>query len=233
MIDHIDLFSGIGGFSLGLEKTGGFRTIAFVDNDPFCQRVLAKHWPDVGIFSDVREITWNENESSLEDSRVRTSPSRKHTERPWGYMENDQDSGSNTGGSSTKSGQTGESERTSKPYSIEDWTSFFAISPKSGMMRNGMLYPLPPLDLPSNETGSGSSFIPWGTPTVRDYKDSGNISGVPVKALLGRQVKSFAGKMESPGCVHPEFHLWVQGYDPRWNELEQLGTPSSRKSRRH
>lgn len=53
----LDLFSGIGGFSLGLERTGGFRTVAFCEIDPFCRRVLAKHWPDVPIHGDVRTLT--------------------------------------------------------------------------------------------------------------------------------------------------------------------------------
>lgn len=54
MLRVLDLFSGIGGFSLGLERTGGFRTVAFCEIDPFCQRVLRKHWPDVPIYDDVR-----------------------------------------------------------------------------------------------------------------------------------------------------------------------------------
>tara|TARA_R110002074_G_C12558458_1_gene667643 strand:- start:34722 stop:35417 length:696 start_codon:yes stop_codon:yes gene_type:complete len=49
----LDLFSGIGGFSLGLERTGGFETVAFCEIDPFCQKVLAKHWPEVPIYDDV------------------------------------------------------------------------------------------------------------------------------------------------------------------------------------
>lgn len=53
----LDLFSGIGGFSLGLERTGGFETVAFCEIDPFCRRVLAKHWPDVRQYEDVRELT--------------------------------------------------------------------------------------------------------------------------------------------------------------------------------
>src|SRR6185437_15435740 len=53
----LDLFSGIGGFSLGLERTGGFETVAFCEIDPFCRRVLAKYWPEVPIYDDIRELT--------------------------------------------------------------------------------------------------------------------------------------------------------------------------------
>ena len=53
----LDLFSGIGGFSLGLERTGGFRTVAFCEIDPFCRKVLKKHWPDVHCYEDVRTLT--------------------------------------------------------------------------------------------------------------------------------------------------------------------------------
>ena len=53
----LDLFSGIGGFSLGLERTGGFRTAAFCEIDPYCRRVLAKHWPEVPCYDDIRTLT--------------------------------------------------------------------------------------------------------------------------------------------------------------------------------
>ena len=55
----LDLFSGIGGFSLGLERTGGFETIAFCEIDLFCRKVLNKHWPDVPIYEDIRELDGN------------------------------------------------------------------------------------------------------------------------------------------------------------------------------
>jgi DNA (cytosine-5)-methyltransferase 1 len=57
MLRVLDLFSGIGGFSLGLERTGGFQTVAFCEIEPFCRKVLRKHWPDVPIYDDVRNLT--------------------------------------------------------------------------------------------------------------------------------------------------------------------------------
>jgi DNA (cytosine-5)-methyltransferase 1 len=48
----IELFSGIGGIALA-EEWAGIETVAFCERDPFCQKVLNKHWPDVPIFEDV------------------------------------------------------------------------------------------------------------------------------------------------------------------------------------
>ena len=52
----LDLFSGIGGFSLGLERAG-HSTVAFCEVDHFCQRVLKKHWPHVPCYGDIRTLT--------------------------------------------------------------------------------------------------------------------------------------------------------------------------------
>jgi DNA (cytosine-5)-methyltransferase 1 len=57
MIKVLDLFSGVGGFSLGLERTGGFQTVAFCEIDPFCRAVLRKHWLDVPQYEDVRNLS--------------------------------------------------------------------------------------------------------------------------------------------------------------------------------
>lgn len=52
---HLSLFSGIGGLDLAAEWAG-FETVAFVERDPYCQRVLAKRWPGVPIIDDVRQV---------------------------------------------------------------------------------------------------------------------------------------------------------------------------------
>ena len=50
------LFAGIGGFELGLERTGGFETKWQCEIDPFCLKVLAKNWPDVKRFTDIKKM---------------------------------------------------------------------------------------------------------------------------------------------------------------------------------
>ena len=52
-LTHGSLFAGIGGFDLGFERAG-FKTVWQVEIDPFCRKVLEKHWPNVQRFDDVR-----------------------------------------------------------------------------------------------------------------------------------------------------------------------------------
>lgn len=57
MMRVLDLFSGVGGFALGLERSGGFETVAFCEIEEFPRRVLAKHWPNVPCYDDVRALS--------------------------------------------------------------------------------------------------------------------------------------------------------------------------------
>lgn len=53
--EHIDLFSGIGGFALAAERTG-FTTRVFCEKDHYCRAILKKHWPEVPIIEDIRDF---------------------------------------------------------------------------------------------------------------------------------------------------------------------------------
>lgn len=56
MLRVLDLFSGIGGFSLGFERAG-MTTAGFCEIDPHCRRVLARHWPETPIHDDIRTLS--------------------------------------------------------------------------------------------------------------------------------------------------------------------------------
>lgn len=55
---HLDLFSGIGGFALAA-RWAGFKTVAFCEIDPFCRKVLNKHWPLVPIAHDIKTFSYH------------------------------------------------------------------------------------------------------------------------------------------------------------------------------
>ena len=61
----LDLFSGIGGFSIGLESVG-METVAFCEQNAFCQKILAQHWPTLPIHSDITELNGYEYRGSVE-----------------------------------------------------------------------------------------------------------------------------------------------------------------------
>jgi DNA (cytosine-5)-methyltransferase 1 len=54
-VNHLDLFSGIGGFALAA-RWAGIETVAFCEIDPFCRQVLKKHWPGVLKYMDIRDV---------------------------------------------------------------------------------------------------------------------------------------------------------------------------------
>lgn len=55
MLNVLDIFSGIGGFSIGLEAAS-MQTVAFCEINPFCRKILTRHWPSIPIFSDITTI---------------------------------------------------------------------------------------------------------------------------------------------------------------------------------
>ena len=61
----LDLFSGIGGFSLGLEWAG-MSTVAMCEKDPYCRKILAKHWPHLTIHEDIRNLDGKQYADSID-----------------------------------------------------------------------------------------------------------------------------------------------------------------------
>lgn len=61
MLTHLDLFSGIGGFTLAAHIVGGIKTQQFVELSPFCQKVLRRHFPDIALHDDI--TTYSPTES--------------------------------------------------------------------------------------------------------------------------------------------------------------------------
>jgi len=56
MLSLLDLFSGIGGFSLGMEATKRINTVAFCEKDEYCRKVLKKHWSNTKQYIDIRDV---------------------------------------------------------------------------------------------------------------------------------------------------------------------------------
>ena len=145
-LNLLDLFSGIGGFSLGLERTGRFKTIAFCEIDSYASKVLSKWWPHVPNFSHgivgLNSLLKRARTPSRLDFRVRISHSLAqapdlpglardlygHSCEPFAWFD-----------------QQSRTWRTWQRCLVEDWEIFSGTWPRSGMTRNGIAYRRAPL----------------------------------------------------------------------------------------
>jgi len=69
---HVDLCSGIGGFALGFEWAKLSKPVLFCDIEPWSRQILAKHWPDVPIATDVKELA-NDPDGLVPDCDILTA----------------------------------------------------------------------------------------------------------------------------------------------------------------
>ena len=69
---HVDLCSGIGGFAYGFQLAGLSKPVMFCDTEPWCRKILRKHWPDVPIADDVKELA-NDPERLVPDCDILTA----------------------------------------------------------------------------------------------------------------------------------------------------------------
>lgn len=72
LMKHVDLCSGIGGFALGFEWAGLSTPVLFCDIEPWSRKVLRKHWPDVPIAEDVKELA-NDPDGLVPDCDIITA----------------------------------------------------------------------------------------------------------------------------------------------------------------
>jgi hypothetical protein len=230
MLKVLDLFSGIGGFSLGLERTGGFETVAFCEIDPFCQKVLKKHWPDVPIYNDVRDLKCSM--LSAVASHAKTSLSGVTVR---GYLGQEAGCGQNLKGSSENIGQNSPSSKTWTSCLVADCPPSFPTYMRSGMMRNGIVSQLPPVAhltrgigfglLPtvtvSDATvgaivGSEDTFKTTSSGTLRRYTRNGHSSSLS----LGRLIVVLTGRKLSAN-----FARMMMGFPKNWTKLKHTETP--------
>ena len=72
MLSHVDLCSGIGGFALGFQWAGLSKPVLFCDIEPWSRKILKKHWPDVPIATDVKELA-NDPDRNVPDCDILTA----------------------------------------------------------------------------------------------------------------------------------------------------------------
>lgn len=164
----LDLFSGIGGFSLGLERTGGFETVAFCEIEEF----LVEYWRNTGqrflaimTLENSQQISLLPMElpsmSSVADFHAKTlvTPVMERVSKVSApaYGARSLDLLANYDRHTS-------SWRTSQRCLVEGWTVFSETWPRSGMMRNGIAFRLQPLA----PVTSGTEFGLWPTPAASD-----------------------------------------------------------------
>jgi DNA (cytosine-5)-methyltransferase 1 len=76
MLTKLSLFSGIGGDDLASDWAG-INTVCFVERDKYCQQVLRKHWPDIPIIGDVKDVTYTKLMGWTQGARESLQPEVK------------------------------------------------------------------------------------------------------------------------------------------------------------
>lgn len=188
VMNVLDLFSGIGGFSLGLERAG-MRTVAFCEIDEYSNGVLRKWWPTIdrweagieGLNALLRKALM----SSPQGSPARTYHSLEKVPdlpaavrdssgiyfEPFAWFDHDM-----------------RCWRTWQRCLVEGWTKYAGTWPRSGMTRNGIAFRRQPLVLLTNATASGS-LLP--TP------EASNTKAIALRSA-GRSPRNFLAPLPTP-----------------------------------
>lgn len=125
--------------------------------------------------------------------------------------------GGNSIALSPRSGRRLSSPKTSLPYALADWTKCSGRSLRSGMMRNGTVYPLPPLALPTG--GIASGLLP--TPCARDHMPAHNPDYIAEKRAQGHGMANL-----NDFVAHSHRGLWPMPCASDWKGPNPLSRPT-------
>lgn len=235
---HLDLFSGIGGMSIGMEAAG-IETAAFCEiNEWPSEHALKRNWPEIPNLKDITKLCTQK--TPIKKSKVESQPSSSFptmevlTLLRRAFHANLQASSENDKGLKTVDGYgpirsewlnnsipPGLSVRTQQDYLLstkapDSLRSSKGFS-KQGMACGGRLYPLQPLA--GVIGGKESGLLP--TPAARDWKDTPGMathstdkSGKPRVRLdqLHRKLFFLCGTPPSGGKINHQYRLWLMGY---------------------
>jgi DNA (cytosine-5)-methyltransferase 1 len=161
------LFSGIGGLDLGLERAG-MKVIWQSEIDPYCNKVLKKHWPEVPNYGNIKEIDWQQSPDP-------TLFAVDTLANPLAPLANDAEPTTlDTCGLGLEPPLASYDPATQSWKTSEDislWGDYKSLEslPKSGTTRNGVLYRQPDWVRPIDET----ELLSWPTPKTGKCSNGG------------------------------------------------------------
>lgn len=215
----LDLFSGIGGFSLGLEKAG-MMTIAFCESNIFCKGILRKHWKNIPIYDDVMDLcrwTWKKSKGQKLLRQAFLARTYHTREKVPEYPAQGLACGGKLGVAFAWYDHSTSCWRTWQRCWIEGWEQYSEVWPKSGMTRNGIAYRLPVSELTTRERER--SFLP--TITASESRGSARNRYKSSSSFRGARMSEGLRICQTDATyTNPNFAEAQMGYARDWTRSE-------------